>query len=165
MACDYSQIELRIMAHLSQDPGLVAAFEGGQDIHRATAAEVFAVPLEMVDPNERRAAKAINFGLMYGMGAFGSRASGSRARSAGLHRALFARYRGAPLLEDGAAGRENGFGKPSSVAAAKRRSTAQQQQRPAAGELRSSTMQGTARHTRRDATVHDWLQPHASRAL
>ncbi len=71
VACDYSQIELRIMAHLSQDPALVRAFESGADIHRATAAEVFAKPLDAVTPNERRAAKAINFGLMYGMGAFG----------------------------------------------------------------------------------------------
>ena len=71
VACDYSQIELRIMAHLSQDPGLVRAFESGADIHKATAAEVFGRKLEDVTGNERRAAKAINFGLMYGMGAFG----------------------------------------------------------------------------------------------
>ncbi|MGV8960221.1 MAG: DNA polymerase I [Stenotrophomonas sp.] len=71
MACDYSQIELRIMAHLSEDPGLVSAFEQGADVHRATAAEVFGRTLEEVTPNERRAAKAINFGLMYGMSAFG----------------------------------------------------------------------------------------------
>ncbi|HHA2978886.1 TPA: DNA polymerase I [Stenotrophomonas maltophilia] len=71
LAADYSQIELRIMAHLSEDPGLVRAFEQGADVHRATAAEVFGRTLEEVTPNERRAAKAINFGLMYGMGAFG----------------------------------------------------------------------------------------------
>lgn len=71
IACDYSQIELRIMAHLSQDPGLLRAFESGADIHRATAAEVFGRPLDEVTGNERRAAKAINFGLMYGMSAFG----------------------------------------------------------------------------------------------
>ena len=71
LACDYSQIELRIMAHLSEDPGLVRAFEQGVDVHRATAAEVFSRPLEEVTSNERRAAKAINFGLMYGMSAFG----------------------------------------------------------------------------------------------
>lgn len=71
IACDYSQIELRIMAHLSEDPGLVRAFESGVDIHRATAAEVFGRALEDVTGNERRAAKAINFGLMYGMSAFG----------------------------------------------------------------------------------------------
>jgi DNA polymerase-1 len=71
VACDYSQIELRIMAHLSQDPGLVRAFESGADIHKATAAEVFGRKLDEVTGNERRAAKAINFGLMYGMSAFG----------------------------------------------------------------------------------------------
>ncbi|MCS4281460.1 DNA polymerase I [Stenotrophomonas rhizophila] len=71
LACDYSQIELRIMAHLSEDPGLVRAFEQGVDVHRATAAEVFSRSLEEVTSNERRAAKAINFGLMYGMSAFG----------------------------------------------------------------------------------------------
>ncbi len=71
VACDYSQIELRIMAHLSQDKGLLEAFASGADIHRATAAEVFGRALDAVTANERRAAKAINFGLMYGMGAFG----------------------------------------------------------------------------------------------
>ena len=71
VACDYSQIELRIMAHLSEDPGLVRAFESGVDVHKATAAEVFGRKLDEVTGNERRAAKAINFGLMYGMSAFG----------------------------------------------------------------------------------------------
>jgi DNA polymerase-1 len=71
VACDYSQIELRIMAHLSGDDALLRAFESGADVHRATAAEVFGKALEEVSGNERRAAKAINFGLMYGMGAFG----------------------------------------------------------------------------------------------
>ncbi|MBW8851572.1 MAG: DNA polymerase I [Xanthomonadales bacterium] len=71
VACDYSQIELRIMAHLSEDAGLLRAFAAGDDIHRATAAEVFGKPVAEVTANERRAAKAINFGLMYGMSAFG----------------------------------------------------------------------------------------------
>ncbi|MCC4617347.1 DNA polymerase I [Xanthomonas campestris pv. asclepiadis] len=71
IACDYSQIELRIMAHLSGDPGLVGAFESGADVHRATAAEVFGRTIDTVSGDERRAAKAINFGLMYGMSAFG----------------------------------------------------------------------------------------------
>ena len=71
VACDYSQIELRIMAHLSGDPGLVAAFASGADVHAATAAEVFAVPQDQVSREQRSAAKAINFGLMYGMSAFG----------------------------------------------------------------------------------------------
>ncbi|MCX8048031.1 MAG: DNA polymerase I [Methylohalobius sp.] len=71
VAADYSQIELRIMAHLSQDPNLVRAFAAGTDIHRATAAELFNLAPEEVTPNQRRAAKAINFGLIYGMSAFG----------------------------------------------------------------------------------------------
>ena len=71
VACDYSQIELRIMAHLSEDPALLRAFAHGDDVHRATAAEVFGKPIGEVTSNERRAAKAINFGLMYGMSAFG----------------------------------------------------------------------------------------------
>jgi DNA polymerase-1 len=71
MACDYSQIELRIMAHLSGDEGLLKAFREGVDVHRSTAGEVFGVPYEKVDDGQRRAAKAINFGLMYGMSAFG----------------------------------------------------------------------------------------------
>lgn len=68
---DYSQIELRIMAHLSGDEAMLAAFASGADIHKATAAEVFGLPLDQVGAEQRRAAKAINFGLIYGMGAYG----------------------------------------------------------------------------------------------
>ncbi len=71
MALDYSQIELRIMAHLSGDENLLHAFEIGEDVHRHTAAEVFGVAIDQVTPEQRRAAKAINFGLIYGMSAFG----------------------------------------------------------------------------------------------
>ena len=71
VAADYSQIELRIMAHLSDDPSLLTAFKEGQDVHRATAAEVFEVSLDEVSGDQRRKAKAINFGLIYGMSAFG----------------------------------------------------------------------------------------------
>ena len=71
LACDYSQIELRIMAHLSGDPGLLQAFRDNVDVHQATASEVFGIPYEQVGADQRRAAKAINFGLMYGMSAFG----------------------------------------------------------------------------------------------
>ncbi|WP_339781054.1 DNA polymerase I [uncultured Marinobacter sp.] len=71
IAADYSQIELRIMAHLSGDKGLLTAFEKGEDIHKATAAEVFGVALDEVSSDQRRSAKAINFGLIYGMSAFG----------------------------------------------------------------------------------------------
>ncbi len=71
LAADYSQIELRIMAHLSQDERLCKAFARGEDIHRATAAEVFGLELNEVESEQRRAAKAINFGLIYGMSAYG----------------------------------------------------------------------------------------------
>ncbi|WP_028864734.1 DNA polymerase I [Psychromonas aquimarina] len=71
VAADYSQIELRIMAHLSQDKGLLEAFSSGKDIHKATASEVFSVALDEVTTEQRRSAKAINFGLIYGMSAFG----------------------------------------------------------------------------------------------
>jgi len=71
LAVDYSQIELRIMAHLSGDQALLDAFAQGRDIHRATAAEVFGVPLDQVSTEQRRRAKAVNFGLIYGMSAFG----------------------------------------------------------------------------------------------
>ena len=71
MAADYSQIELRIMAHLAQDEGLLHAFRHGLDVHKATAAEVFDVELDAVSADQRRSAKAINFGLIYGMSAFG----------------------------------------------------------------------------------------------
>jgi len=71
IAADYSQIELRIMAHLSNDAGLLNAFAEGKDIHKATAAEIFGVPLEEVTTDQRRSAKAVNFGLIYGMSAFG----------------------------------------------------------------------------------------------
>ena len=96
LAADYSQIELRIMAHLSGDEGLLRAFAEGRDIHRATAAEVFGVPEDQVTDEQRRAAKAINFGLIYGMSAFGL------AKQLGVDRAIaqeyidlyFARYPG-----------------------------------------------------------------------
>jgi DNA polymerase-1 len=71
LAADYSQVELRIMAHLSEDESLLKAFAEGVDVHKATASEVFSVPLDEVDTEQRRAAKAINFGLIYGMSAFG----------------------------------------------------------------------------------------------
>ena len=96
LAADYSQIELRIMAHLSGDTGLLAAFHGNQDVHRATAAEVFGLPPDLVDANQRRAAKAINFGLMYGMSAFGlARQLGvDRGEAQGYMKRYFERYPG-----------------------------------------------------------------------
>ncbi|MGA0832413.1 MAG: DNA polymerase I, partial [Polynucleobacter sp.] len=71
VSADYSQIELRIMAHIAEDDNLLAAFRAGKDIHQATAAEIFAIPLEQVSSEQRRYAKVINFGLIYGMSAYG----------------------------------------------------------------------------------------------
>ena len=82
ISADYSQIELRIMAHLSQDPGLLKAFARGDDIHRATAAEIFGIDQEAVTSEQRRYAKTINFGLIYGMSAFGLAAQLEIERSA-----------------------------------------------------------------------------------
>ena len=113
LAADYSQIELRIMAHLSGDAGLCQAFEGGLDVHRATAAEVFGAALDQVSDEQRRAAKAINFGLIYGMSAFGL------ARQLGIERGAaqeyieryFARYPGVRAYMDRirATAREQGY--------------------------------------------------------
>jgi DNA polymerase-1 len=86
VAADYSQIELRILAHLCNDEGLITAFRNGQDIHRATAAEIFATPPDQVTTDQRRGAKAINFGLIYGMSAFGL------ARQLGVERSAAQEY-------------------------------------------------------------------------
>jgi DNA polymerase I len=102
LAADYSQIELRIMAHLSADERLLAAFASGQDIHRATAAEVLGIPPAEVTAEQRRSAKAINFGLIYGMSAFGL------ARQLGIDRGAaqayvdlyFSRYPGVRAFMD-----------------------------------------------------------------
>ncbi|MEK9775455.1 MAG: DNA polymerase I, partial [Quisquiliibacterium sp.] len=94
VSADYSQIELRIMAHISGDERLLAAFEQGADVHRATAAEIFGVGLDEVDPEQRRTAKVINFGLIYGMSAFGLAANLGIARDAAKNYIdrYFARY-------------------------------------------------------------------------
>jgi DNA polymerase-1 len=86
LAADYSQIELRIMAHLSGDRGLLSAFAEERDVHQATAAEVFGVPVDSVSADQRRLAKTINFGLIYGMSAFGL------ARNLGIERGAAAKY-------------------------------------------------------------------------
>jgi DNA polymerase-1 len=102
LAADYSQIELRIMAHLSGDAGLQAAFAAGEDVHRRTAAEVFGLPPERVGEEERRAAKAINFGLIYGMSAFGlARQLGiDRGRAEACIARYFERYPGVKAYMD-----------------------------------------------------------------
>lgn len=102
VAADYSQIELRIMAHLSSDKGLLDAFANGEDIHRATAAEVFDVARDQVDNNQRRSAKAINFGLIYGMSAFGlaKQLGISRGEAQKYIEVYFARYPGVKSFMD-----------------------------------------------------------------
>ena len=96
ISADYSQIELRIMAHLSGDPGLLDAFARGQDIHRATAAEIFGVDAELVSNEQRRQAKVINFGLIYGMSVFGlaSQLNIERSAAQAYMDRYFARYPG-----------------------------------------------------------------------
>jgi DNA polymerase-1 len=102
MAADYSQIELRIMAHLSNDPALLRAFADELDVHQATAAEIFNVPLARVTPDQRRAAKTINFGLIYGMSAFGlaQRLGLDRGAAQKYIEIYFARYPGVKRYMD-----------------------------------------------------------------
>mgnify|MGYP003385630034 CR=1 FL=1 len=102
LAADYSQIELRIMAHLSQDAGLLEAFKQGLDVHKATAAEVFGVALDQVEDHQRRSAKAINFGLIYGMSAFGlaKQLDIDRVAAQGYINLYFERYPGVKRYMD-----------------------------------------------------------------
>jgi len=113
VAADYSQIELRIMAHLSGDKGLLEAFDKGQDIHKTTAAEVFSVAIDKVDNDQRRAAKAINFGLIYGMSAFGlaKQLGVSRTEAQQYVELYFSRYPGVKTFMDNTRekAKEDGF--------------------------------------------------------
>jgi DNA polymerase-1 len=113
LAADYSQIELRIMAHLSGDEGLLTAFAADQDIHQATAGEVFGVPAAQVTSDQRRSAKAINFGLIYGMSAFGLARQLKIERSAAQQyvETYFARYPGVRryMDETRARARQDGY--------------------------------------------------------
>jgi len=174
VACDYSQIELRIMAHLSEDPGLVNAFASGIDVHKATAAEVFGVPVADVSGDQRRAAKAINFGLMYGMSAFGlAKQLGIGRGEAQDYIALyFARYPGVREFMDRirAKAREDGFvetvfGRRLYLQEIQSRNQAQR-----AGAERAAInapMQGTAADIIKRAmiSVDAWIQQHSDKAL
>jgi len=175
VACDYSQIELRIMAHLSEDPGLVAAFASGTDVHAATAAEVFGATPDTVTREQRSAAKAINFGLMYGMSAFGlARQLGIGRGEAQDYIALyFSRFSGVRDFMERvrADARESGyvetvFGRRLSLPEIRSRNQAQR-----AGAERAAInapMQGTAADIIKRAmvTVDDWLRgPGAGKAL
>ena len=113
LAADYSQIELRIMAHLSKDQGLMDAFAKGQDIHQATAAEIFSINIDDVTSNQRRSAKAINFGLIYGMSAFGlsKQLQITRAEAQNYIEQYFERYPGVKnyMDETKSSAKQNGY--------------------------------------------------------
>jgi DNA polymerase-1 len=167
LAADYSQIELRIMAHLSGDERLMEAFESGEDIHRATAAEVFGVAPKKVSDDERRSAKAINFGLIYGMSAFGlGRQLGIPRREAQEYVDLyFARYPGVKQFMDDTKERardrgyvETVFGRRLYLPEIKSRNPARRQY--AERTAINAPMQGTAADIIKRAmiTLHRWLE-------
>ncbi|MBP6533423.1 MAG: DNA polymerase I [Arenimonas sp.] len=174
LSFDYSQIELRIMAHLSADAGLVSAFASGQDVHRATAAEVFGVSLADVSGDQRRAAKAINFGLMYGMSAFGlARQLGIGRNEAQEYISLyFSRYPGVRAYMDDTRAKaktdgyvETLFGRRLYLNEINGKNAGQR-----AGAERAAInapMQGTAADIIKRAmiAVAQWINPHKDRAL
>jgi len=173
LAADYSQIELRIMAHLSGDEGLEAAFECGEDIHRATAAEVFGVALKKVSAEERRSAKAINFGLIYGMSAFGlGRQLGIPRREAQEYVDLyFSRYPGVKQFMDDTRERardrgyvETVFGRRLYLPEIKSQNAARRQY--AERTAINAPMQGTAADIIKRAmiTLHRWLEESGAQA-
>jgi len=174
VACDYSQIELRIMAHLSEDPALLRAFASGVDIHRATAAEVMGKALDAVDANERRAAKAVNFGLMYGMSAFGlAKQLGIARGEAQDYIALyFSRYPGVRdfMERTRQQAREQGYVETVFGRRLYLENIASRNAGLRAGAERAAInapMQGTAADIIKRAMIDidGWLQQHANRAL
>jgi DNA polymerase-1 len=173
LAADYSQIELRIMAHLSGDEGLQKAFELGEDIHRATAAEVFGIQLKNVSAEERRSAKAINFGLIYGMSAFGlGRQLGIPRREAQEYVDLyFSRYPGVKQFMDETreSARDRGyvetvFGRRLYLPEIKSQNAARRQY--AERTAINAPMQGTAADIIKRAMIslHGWLEESATQA-
>ena len=166
LAADYSQIELRIMAHLSGDEGLQSAFAAGQDIHRATAAEVFGMELDAVTDDQRRSAKAINFGLMYGMSAFGlaKQLNVPRGEAQEYIELYFDRYPGVKAFMDDIRGKakkqgfvETVFGRRLYLPEINARN--QQRRQYAERTAINAPMQGTAADIIKRAmiTVQDWL--------
>jgi DNA polymerase-1 len=166
LSADYSQIELRIMAHLSSDEGLRHAFAHGHDVHRATAAEVFGRPLDEVSPDERRTAKVINFGLIYGMSSFGL------AQNLGIERATaqayidsyFSRYPGVKRYMDETRERARKTGYVETVFGrrlwlAEMKSGSPQRRQAAERAAINAPMQGTAADLIKLAmvTVQEWL--------
>ncbi|WP_430392362.1 DNA polymerase I [Dyella sp. 20L07] len=168
LAADYSQIELRIMAHLSGDEGLLKAFHEGGDVHRATAAEVFGIPPDEVSSNQRRAAKAINFGLMYGMSAFGlARQLGvDRGEASDYMARYFARYPGVHAFMEATREQAHRDGYVQTLFGRRlylENLTARNQALRAGAERAAvnAPMQGTAADIIKRAmiAVHSWLQP------
>ncbi len=167
MAADYSQIELRIMAHLSGDEGLLRAFAEGRDVHEATAAEMFGVDPSAVAGDQRRAAKAINFGLMYGMSAFGLAARldvGRHEAQAYIDR-YFDRYPGVRRYMDETRARAREFGYVETVEGRRLylpdiRSRNKQQQQYAERAAINAPMQGTAADIIKRAmlAVDSWIR-------
>lgn len=173
LAADYSQIELRIMAHLSADPGLLQAFSLGQDVHQATAAEMFGIALETVSAEQRRAAKAINFGLMYGMSAFGlaGRLDVSRQDAQRYIDRYFERYPGVRryMDETRATARAQGFVETVDgrrLYLPEIRSRNKQQQQYAERAAINAPMQGTAADIIKRAmiSVDHWIESTAAPA-
>ncbi len=174
LACDYSQIELRIMAHLSGDPALLRAFESGDDVHRATAAEVFGRKIDEVAPNERRAAKAINFGLMYGMSAFGlaKQLGVSRGEAQDYIALYFSRYPGVREYMERTREQARGQGFVETVFGRRLylpyiHSRNQAQRAGAERAAINAPMQGTAADIIKRAmvSVDEWLNAHRDQAL
>ncbi len=167
LAADYSQIELRIMAHLSGDKGLVSAFAEDQDIHRATAAEVFECELDDVTDDDRRSAKAINFGLMYGMSAFGlgKQLGIPRGQAQEYIDVYFDRYPGVKAYMDGIREKaskqgyvETVFGRRLYLPEINARNA--QRRQYAERSAINAPMQGTAADIIKRAMIrtHDWLR-------
>jgi DNA polymerase-1 len=173
VSADYSQIELRIMAHLSQDPSLLTAFASGEDVHRRTAAEVFGVPPDQLTSEQRRYAKVINFGLIYGMSAFGLASQLGVERSAAQQymERYFARYPGVAnyMQRTRESAREKGyvetvFGRRLHMIDIKASNSMRRQAAERAAI--NAPMQGTAADLIKLAmiAVHAWLRDHRLRA-
>jgi len=167
LAADYSQIELRIMAHFSKDPRLLDAFSTGSDIHQQTAAEVFGVPTDQVTKDQRRSAKAINFGLIYGMSAFGL------AKQLGVERSVaqayidryFDRYPGVKAFMDRTRERARELGYVETLMGRRLhipdiKSSNGQRRQYAERAAINAPMQGTAADLIKQAMidVHDWIE-------
>lgn len=171
LAADYSQIELRIMAHFSKDPRLIHAFLTGGDVHQQTAAEVFGVPPDQVTKDQRRSAKAINFGLIYGMSAFGL------AKQLGVERPVaqayidryFDRYPGVKAFMDRTRERARELGYVETLMGRRLhipdiKSSNGQRRQYAERAAINAPMQGTAADLIKRAMidVHDWIESHGA---